>query len=67
MNRKKYSKKRKRGRPIGSKNKLTYATPIIKVGVKCIKCKRHYRIRTDNPELFTPEIKKAWICPICKG
>ena len=58
--------KKRRGRPLGSKSKLTYASPIKKVGVTCNKYKRHYQIRTDKPELYTPEIKKTWTCPVCK-
>ena len=58
--------KKRRGRPIGSKNKVITITPIKRVGLRCKKCKRHFLIRTDNLELYTPEIKKSWVCPICK-
>jgi len=62
--------KKRRGRPVGSKNKLTTVTPIIRINLKCRICKKHYTgkygIRTDNPELYTKEIKANWICPLCK-
>ena len=60
--------KKRRGRPIGSKNKIMNITPIIKVRVKCIICKRHYQVRTDKKDLhlFTSEVKKNWVCCICK-
>lgn len=65
MKRQQYAKKRKRGRPLGSKSKFTVITPIKIVILKCIKCKRRFRIRTDNPEIYTDEIKREWVCPIC--
>ena len=60
--------KKRRGRPLGSKNKLTEITPIIKVGIKCIICKRYYAIRVDKSNflLYTKEYKKNYVCLICK-
>ena len=65
----KNKKRRGRGRPKGSRNKLNTTKSDFKVrqvGLTCINCNRYYKIRTDNPELYTPEIKKKWVCPICK-
>ena len=60
--------KKRRGRPQGSKNKLTEVTPIIIVDIKCKKCKRNCSIRTDKKDLYlyTPELKKNYICLLCK-
>jgi len=59
--------KKSRGRPKGSLNKVISITPIIKVRVRCIKCKTYYSIRTDKSDLYlyTEELKKNWVCPIC--
>ena len=57
--------KKKRGRPKGSLNKVINITPRKYVNLKCSKCKTHYSIRTDNPEIYTPEIKAKWVCPLC--
>ena len=63
----KRGRKRRRGRPKGSRNKLSIKKDTIKrIGLTCKKCKRYYTIRTDNLALYTEEIKKNWICPICK-
>lgn len=60
--------KKHRGRPLGSKNRVIKITikHTKKIRIRCVKCKRHYTIRTNNPELYTPEVKKNWTCPICK-
>ncbi len=60
------TKKKRKGRPVGSKNKMANITPIIEVKMKCSRCGRHYKIRTDNLKIWTKEIKTKWICPICK-
>jgi len=62
----KRGRKKRRGRPKGSKNKVIEISPIKKVKLKCKKCKKHWQIRTDNPEIYTPEVRKNWICPLCK-
>lgn len=38
------------------------------VKMKCNVCKRVYNIHThpEHLELYTPELKKKWICLICK-
>ena len=60
-------KKKRRGRPKGSKNKIITITPIIRVKLKCQRCKKHWKIRTSktNLPLYTTKLKKNWICPIC--
>jgi len=68
---------KKRGRPKGSGKKSIEFRPYIhSVSLQCKKCKRKYGeggeqgygegIRTRNPELYTEEVKKNWICPLCK-
>lgn len=37
------------------------------VKVVCTKCKRTSKIRTHNPELFTEEVRKNFVCLLCKG
>ena len=32
----------------------------------CKKCKRVYEIRVNNPELYTEEVKRNWVCLNCK-
>lgn len=61
-------KKKGRGRPKGSRNTLTYTSPILKVGVKCVICRKYHTIRTDKRDfhLYTPELKKNYVCLICK-
>lgn len=38
------------------------------VKMKCTRCKRVYNIHThaDHLKLYTPELKKNWVCLICK-
>jgi len=35
--------------------------------LKCKNCKQEFEIRTNNPDIYTPEIKKNWICMTCKS
>jgi hypothetical protein len=39
----------------------------IYIKVHCTKCGKNEDIRTNNPELYTEEVKKNWICILCKG
>ena len=61
--------KRKRGRPKGSKSKTEDMVPshIKTVDMICTKCKETYPITTTNPELYTKEVRKDWVCLLCKG
>ena len=37
------------------------------IKMTCLKCKETMAIRTHHPELFTEEVKKNYICLICRG
>lgn len=39
----------------------------IHIKMVCLKCKEIYFIRTHRPELYTEELKKNYICVICRG
>ena len=45
------------------KRKTRYGNILI---LKCKLCKRKFEIRTNDPDLYTPEVKKNWICLNCK-
>ena len=32
----------------------------------CSKCKAECPITTNHKELYTEEVRKNWICPVCK-
>jgi len=36
------------------------------VGLTCSKCKADIRINTNNPELYTEELKKNYVCLNCR-
>lgn len=68
----KNNKRRGRGRPKGSKGKLNTTrsdVKLLQVGLTCGKCKEYYVIRVSRERdllLYTDEVKKKWICLICK-
>lgn len=33
--------------------------------IKCSKCRREYKIHTNNTELYTEEIINNWVCVLC--
>lgn len=46
-------------------NALHFCGDMI-VKMDCIKCKEVFNIRTHYPELFTEELKKNYVCLICR-
>jgi len=65
-------KRRGRGRPRGSRGRLNTNrsdVKILQVGLTCKKCKRYYIIRVSREKdlvLYTPELKKNYVCVLCK-
>ena len=70
-------KKKKRGRPrkirTSSEQTLKQAKQILGKGkhrgfvyIHCIRCNKEVRIHTNNKELYTDEIRKDYICIVCK-
>ena len=43
-----------------------YTLGTQEVLLQCVKCKRNFVIRTNNLELYTPEVRAAYICLICR-
>jgi hypothetical protein len=39
---------------------------LCTVRLKCKKCKKLYTVRTNNAKIYTPKIRKNWICLMCK-
>jgi len=35
------------------------------VFMTCNQCKQRSSIHTSNPELYTPELRKTWVCLLC--
>ena len=68
----KNKKRRGRGRPKGSRGKLNTTrndVKILQVGLTCNKCKTYWVIRVSRERdlaVYTLEVKKNWICPVCK-
>jgi len=67
-----------RGRPKGSKNKTVKHKAFIRrikkegrgkafLTLICKKCKKEFRIRVNNIDIYTEEIKKNWVCLLCKS
>jgi len=45
---------------------LNHFSGIEKIKLTCTKCKREFVIRSHNPELYTEELRKKYVCLICR-
>ena len=32
----------------------------------CSKCKKEFEIRVNHPDMYTDEVRKSWVCLLCK-
>ena len=46
--------------------KILHSDKISTVRIKCTNCGRKTSIRTSNPERYTKEVRKNYICIMCK-
>lgn len=45
---------------------LDHFLGIERLKLTCSKCKRDFVIRSHNPELYTEEVRKNYVCLLCK-
>lgn len=70
IDRKPLAKKRGRGRPkkIITQAQIEEFRPSSDyVSMRCTRCKTLSSIHTNNPELYTPELRKTWVCLLCSS